>query len=40
MSSVMFPLHAKQKMAEMVMRWSMFSAYCDFVTSISFIPDS
>ena len=40
MSSVMSPLHAKQKMAEMVMRWSMFSAYGDFVTSATFIPDS
>ena len=26
-SSVIFTVHTKQQMAEMVMRWSMFSAY-------------
>lgn len=39
-SSVMFTVHTRQQMAEMVMRWSMFSAYSDFVTSASFVPDA
>ena len=38
-SSVMFMVHTRQQMAEMVMRWSMFSAYSVFFTSASCVPD-
>ena len=40
-SSVMFTVHTRQQMAEMVMSWSMFSAYSSFFffASVSCVPD-